>query len=250
MKKLGISLVAVLVGLPTIARADLAQLTKANITANTNVATTSFVGGAHDALVDAINADRTQINTNTSDIAGKQAQLVNDAQTAANIAGPVKTTVAAAATASDTALVTEKAVRTAVDNAITAATYDDTALAGRVTTLEGTVGDNSSGLVKDVADLQTTVGDNTAGLVKDVADNASDISALQTTVGDNTAGLVKDVADLQTTVGDASSGLVKDVADLQTAASTTKGFAVHGTWGSPTTATGHVNVVDSSTLNP
>lgn len=42
--------------------------------------------------------------------------------------------------------------------------------------------------------LQTTVGDNDSGLVKDVAD-------IETTVGDNDSGLVKDVADLQTAVG-------------------------------------------------
>ena len=210
MKKLGISMFALMIGLPTMAHATLTQATKANISANTNVATTSFVGGAHDELVDIINPALTQIDTNTTAIAGKQDQLTAGGS---DISTTVKTSVGAASgegAATDTALVTEKAVR----DAITAASYDDTALAGRVTTLEG------------------TVGDNTAGLVKDVADNASDISALQTTVGDNTAGLVKDVA------------------DLQTAASATKGFAVHGTWGSPTTATGHVNVVDSSTLNP
>ena len=37
-----------------------------------------------------------------------------------------------------------------------------------VSTLETTVGDNSSGLVHDVAELQTTVGDNSSGLVHDV----------------------------------------------------------------------------------
>ena len=78
----------------------------------------------------------------------------------------------------------------------------------RVDDLEATVGDASSGLVKDVDDLQTAVGDASSGLVKDVND-------LQTTVGDASSGLVKDVDDLQTTVGDASSGLVKDVDDLQ-----------------------------------
>lgn len=41
---------------------------------------------------------------------------------------------------------------------------------GKVTTLAGTVGDASSGLVKDVATLKTTVGDVSSGLVKDVAD--------------------------------------------------------------------------------
>ena len=115
----------------------------------------------------------------------------------------------------------------------------------RISALESTVGDASSGLVKDVDDLQSdmtnaqndittlqgTVGDASSGLVKDVDDLQSDVSALQGTVGDASSGLVKDVDDLQSdmtnaqnditalqgTVGDASSGLVKDVDDLQTA---------------------------------
>lgn len=41
---------------------------------------------------------------------------------------------------------------------------------GKVTTLAGTVGDASNGLVKDVTTLKTTVGDVSSGLVKDVAD--------------------------------------------------------------------------------
>ena len=80
---------------------------------------------------------------------------------------------------------------------------------GKVTTLAGTGGDASNGLVKDVTTLKTTVGDASSGLVKDVA-------TLETTVGDASSGLVKDVATLKTTVGDVSSGLVKDVADLNT----------------------------------
>ena len=62
---------------------------------------------------------------------------------------------------------------------------------GKVTTLAGTVGDASNGLVKDVTILKTTVGDASSGLVKDVA-------TLKTTVGDVSSGLVKDVADLNT----------------------------------------------------
>ena len=64
--------------------------------------------------------------------------------------------------------------------------YDDSAVTSRLDTLETTVGNGESGLVKDVADnaaniaeLQTTVGDDASGLVKDVADNASAIAALQ-----------------------------------------------------------------------
>lgn len=45
-----------------------------------------------------------------------------------------------------------------------------TGIGNRVTTLEGTVGDSSSGLVKDVTALKNTVGSSSSGLVKDVAD--------------------------------------------------------------------------------
>ena len=81
-------------------------------------------------------------------------------------------------------------------------------LTSRVNTLEGAVGDSTSGLVKDVTDLQTTVGDSSSGLVKKVDD-------LETTVGDSSSGLVKDVSDIESIVGDSNAGLVKDVADLQ-----------------------------------
>ena len=60
----------------------------------------------------------------------------------------------------------------------------------------------------EIQALQTAVGDETEGLVKDVAD-------LQTAVGDETDGLVKDVADLKTAVGDETAGIVKDINDLQ-----------------------------------
>lgn len=58
----------------------------------------------------------------------------------------------------------------------TQATIDN--LTNKITALEGTVGDSTDGLVKDVADLQT------------------DVSSLQADVGDETDGLIKDVNDL------------------------------------------------------
>ena len=47
------------------------------------------------------------------------------------------------------------------------------ALTTRVQTLESTVGDETSGLVKDVSDLKTTVGDSSSGLVKALNDTNS-----------------------------------------------------------------------------
>ena len=102
-----------------------------------------------------------------------------------------------------------------------------------INSLNNTINDSSTGLVKRVSDLETTVGNASSGLVKGVADNAADITALQTTVGDASSGLVKGVADnaaditaLETTVGDASSGLVKRVTDLETATSSAGGVYV------------------------
>lgn len=57
---------------------------------------------------------------------------------------------------------------------------------------------NSTGdLATRISTLETTVGDSKSGLVKDVAAHGTDITALKATVGDSTTGLVKDVKDLQ-----------------------------------------------------
>ena len=83
-------------------------------------------------------------------------------------------------------------------------------ISGRVGALETTVGtDPTKGLRKDVAGLKTTVGDSSSGLVKNVADlNTNKVD--KTTVD----GISRRVGTLETTVGNASSGLVKNVADL------------------------------------
>ena len=57
--------------------------------------------------------------------------------------------------------------------------------------------------IATINSLNNTVGDASSGLVKGVADNASDISALETTVGDASAGLVKRVTDLETAASSA-----------------------------------------------
>lgn len=80
-------------------------------------------------------------------------------------------------------------------------------LTGRVSALETTVGNNSSGLVKSVNDINTEIGDvSTEGTIK------NDIKQLKDKVGDNSSGLVKDVSDIQNTLGDGTTdGLVKSV---------------------------------------
>ena len=95
----------------------------------------------------------------------------------------------------------------------------------RISALETTVGDASSGLIKDVDDLQTDM----TNAQNDIGTLQNDVGTLQNTVGDASSGLIKDVDDLQTdmtnaqndiiniqnTIGDASSGMIKDVDDLQ-----------------------------------
>ena len=65
------------------------------------IASPSYVKGAYDALDSA-----------------KQAQLKNDAGTPADVSSTVKTSIAAVSSASDTAMVTEKAIATALDGKI------------------------------------------------------------------------------------------------------------------------------------
>lgn len=99
--------------------------------------------------------------------------------------------------------------------------------------LQNTVGDASSGLVKQTNDntsaigtiqtnvgtLQTTVGNASSGLVKQTNDNTSAIGTLQTNVGN-----------LQTTVGNASSGLVKQTNDNTSAISAINAKLAAGKW--------------------
>ena len=68
-----------------------------------------------------------------------------------------------------------------------------TAVEGKVASLEGTVGNATSGLVKDVADLKTTVGDANDGLVADVAAQATDIANLKKAVGMGENGEVEGI---------------------------------------------------------
>ena len=211
---------AMLVASPLVAdAADIAAATKETVTPTADVASTSYVKGAYNAAIDEINANRTQINANTTAIATKQAQLTNGT---ANVSETVKTSVAEAATASDTSLVTEKAVRDAIDGS-------NSAMDTRVDALETTVGDNTNGLVKDVADLKTTVGDSTSGLVKDVTDlksagyitkDVNDLTNYTTTANMNTA-----LAGKQDTIDsthklsvDLVDGAAKatDIADMET----------------------------------
>ena len=76
MKKLGVSLIAILLGLPVVAQADIANASTVTATTNTDVATTSFVAGAYNAAISEINTSRAQINANTTAIAAKPFSIV------------------------------------------------------------------------------------------------------------------------------------------------------------------------------
>lgn len=62
-------------------------------------------------------------------------------------------------------------------------------------------GGGSSELDSRVSALEETVGDSSSGLVKDVSDIGTSVGSLEETVGDSESGLVKDVSDLETSVG-------------------------------------------------
>ena len=78
----------------------------------------------------------------------------------------------------------------------------DSTVAGKVTALETTVGDSSSGLVKDMTDAKAAIGtdDTTAGGLK------KRCKTIETAIGDNTTGeetgIYKDIADLVAAIGD------------------------------------------------
>lgn len=76
-----------------------------------------------------------------------------------------------------------------------------------ITALQNTVGNASSGLVKDVKDLKTTVGDSNSGLVKKVAD-------LEKATGSGTGGLADLNTRLTTAEGEIDT-LQTNVAALQ-----------------------------------
>lgn len=120
-----------------------------------------------------------------------------------------------------------KTVVEMIEAAQEAATYDDTALAGRVTAVEGDIatlngdGDGSIKKAIDAAfdDFATKVSDDTVvntykELIDYAAENGAEVttligkvSALETTVGGTDAegaktGLIKDIADLEGLVGD------------------------------------------------
>lgn len=151
---------------------------------------------------------------------------------------------ASAVSAMNTRLTTAEQDIDALESNVNTLTEDVTANTASIATNTANIASNASAIAtaeQDIDTLEATVGDANSGLVKAVADNANniatdeaniatigtDVNTLKTTVGGANSGLVKDVADntsaitantaditsLQTVVGDANSGLVKAVAE-------------------------------------
>ena len=81
----------------------------------------------------------------------------------------------------------------AILSAIKANVEAGTASSLEIQALQTAVGDETAGLVKDVADLQTAVGDETAGIVKDIDDLQAKVAANQAdSTATEVAGLVAD----------------------------------------------------------
>lgn len=81
----------------------------------------------------------------------------------------------------------------AILSAIKANVEAGTASSEEILALQTAVGDETDGLVKDVADLQTAVGDETAGIVKDIDDLQAKVAANQAdSTATEVAGLVAD----------------------------------------------------------
>lgn len=73
-----------------------------------------------------------------------------------------------------------------------------TASSTEITALQTAVGDEDSGLVKDVAALETAVGNATAGIVKDIDDLQAKVAANQ--AASTAADVAGVVADLNTLI--------------------------------------------------
>lgn len=97
-----------------------------------------------------------------------------------------------------------------------------------VASLKATVGDTSSGLVKDVKDLKTNgvSQDNINAAIENyltehpvaggaTTEQANQIQANANAIGNESSGLIKEVNDMKSVIGDSNSGLVKDVTDLK-----------------------------------
>lgn len=179
--------------------ADRVPLVTPEPTPNTNVASTSYVQGAYNVLGKAINA----IDTDLSDNYATKEELSDETN---------------ARTTADTAL----------DNRVTTAEGKISTAEGKITALETTVGDASSGLVKDVADLQNSANTYQAKSDSTVAAKgnyinagtgvAANLTALDTQVKTNADAIAtKAAATDLTALGNRVTAAEGDISGLKTA---------------------------------
>lgn len=127
-------------------------------------------------------------------------------------------------------------------------------LTARINALETTVGDSTSGLVKDVADIDTEIGDDTTAdsikgrikVVEDsVATNTTSINTINETLdGDGTnPGLKSQVNTLDNDINDPANGLKKQVEELKSNVYQYQGNITAVTGDNPTT---EITVDDTS----
>ena len=114
-------------------------------------------------------------------------------------------------------LVDTNGAYSAIDTALKDISDNEVTDAGKILALETAVGDNTAGLVKDVADLQTQNGNSV--LTTDAQTLSAAINEVDAHTDTNTGNIADNalaITGLQNTVGNANNGLVKDVSDLQT----------------------------------
>lgn len=139
----------------------------------------------------------------TEQVEAKDAQVLTDAKAYADgLAGNYDAAGSAEQALTDAKKYTDDEID-ALETSLNGTSTNLTDLTTRVSTAEG-----------EIDTLQGTVGNAESGLVKGVADNAGAITALETTVGDESAGLVKDVADIKSELTDKIT--MPDVCDKTT----------------------------------
>lgn len=161
-------------GFVNVGAADTVDVTTGGSTATvyTKEGTEFYVAGEIRYLTESgdVFTNRDNIAKNKADINALQSELGNKADATA-LDGKANKADVYSKTDADTTFATKTELNAKADTtAVTALDGRVSGVEGKVTTLEGTVGDASNGLVKDVATLKTTVGDASSGLVKDVND--------------------------------------------------------------------------------
>lgn len=215
---LGISLAAVLAVSPLMAgAADVDTTAAASVTGDsTTLSTVSYVKGAYSALATGVNSKQDKIDDLATIRSGAAAgaTALQSADIATSLTAESDNTKTAGAKATY--------------DAIQAAKNDNTTLAGRVSTAEG-----------KITTLEGTVGDASSGLVKDVADNAAAITVLNGTGAGSVTKTVNDAVDAATTTLNTAIGAKANSADVYTKTAADDKFA---------TQTGVVATINTATV--